>query len=385
MPNFNFPKNEEDILAFWQKNKIFEKSLEKKSPKGDFVFYDGPPFATGLPHYGHIVASVMKDAVPRYKTMRGYRVPRRWGWDCHGLPIENLVEKELRLKGKEAIEKLGIAKFNETCHSKVLKYAEEWKKFIPRIGRWVNMKEDYRTMNPEFMESVWWVFKTIYDKGLIYEGYKSMHICPRCETSLSNFEVTQNYKDIKDLSLTAKFKIKNPKKIPLNPPFIKGGANDPSLLKREDGRDLFILAWTTTPWTLPGNVALAVGEKIQYAIFTIEDKKDVYIVAKDRLETVIGDKFYNILETVPGSELVGSEYEPLFDDFKNADLPNRENLYKVVAADFVTTADGTGVVHIAPAFGEDDLNLGKEKNLSFIQHVDASGKITADLPKFVGQ
>ena len=169
MPNFNFPKNEEDILAFWQKNKIFEKSLEKKSPKGDFVFYDGPPFATGLPHYGHIVASVMKDAVPRYKTMRGYRVPRRWGWDCHGLPIENLVEKELRLKGKEAIEKLGIAKFNETCHSKVLKYAEEWKKFIPRIGRWVNMKEDYRTMNPEFMESVWWVFKTIYDKGLIYE------------------------------------------------------------------------------------------------------------------------------------------------------------------------------------------------------------------------
>ena len=389
--NFNFPENEEDVLKFWEDNKIFEKSLEKKSPEGDFVFYDGPPFATGLPHYGHIVASLMKDVVPRYKTMRGYRVPRHWGWDCHGLPIENLVEKELHLKGKEDIEKLGIGKFNETCHSKVLMYANEWKKFIPRIGRWVNMEEDYRTMNPEFMESVWWVFKTLYDKKLIYEGYKSMHLCPRCETTLSNFEVTQNYKDIKDISLTAKFKIKNPEKIP-HAPFSKGGNDSSPFIKgstrRESGEgfsgDVYVLAWTTTPWTLPGNVALAVGEKIEYALFTVEDKKDIYIVAKERIEAAIGDKFYTIIKTALGADLVGLEYEPLFEDFKQKDLPNKENLYTIVSADFVTTADGTGVVHIAPAFGEEDLQLGKEKNLSFIQHVDAGGKITGDLPQFAG-
>lgn len=366
MPNFNFPKNEEDILAFWQENRIFEKSLEKKSPEGDFVFYDGPPFATGLPHYGHIVASLMKDVVPRYKTMRGFHVPRHWGWDCHGLPIENIVEKELHLKGKEDIEALGIGKFNETCHSKVLMYANEWKKFIPRIGRFVNMEDDYRTMNPEFMESIWWVFKSLYDKELIYEGYKSMHLCPRCETTLSNFEVSQNYKDIKDISVTAKFKVQSSKFKE------KFGING----------DVYILAWTTTPWTLPGNVALAVGENIKYLILTAENEK--LILAKDRLEAVMGNKKYEIFKEISGADLVGLEYEPLFDDFLKNSPPNRENLYKVASANFVTTADGTGVVHIAPAFGEDDLNLGKEKNLSFIQHVDASGKITADLPEFSG-
>ncbi len=381
MPTFNFPKNEEDVLHFWQENKIFEKSLEKKSPKGDFIFYDGPPFATGLPHYGHIVASVMKDVVPRYKTMRGYRVPRRWGWDCHGLPIENLVEKELRLKGKEDILKIGIDKFNNACHSKVLMYANEWKKFIPRIGRWVNMEDDYRTMNPEFMESVWWVFKTLYDKGLIYEGYKSMHLCPRCETTLSNFEVSQNYKDIKDLSVTAKFKLKNPEKLGLD-------------------KDTYILSWTTTPWTLPGNVALAVGENIKYTILHNNSSVDrgikdgemhltpgYYIIATDRIPEITreGNYFTETKKEITGADLVGLEYEPLFDDFLKKSPPNRENLYKVVSANFVTTADGTGVVHIAPAFGEEDLQLGIEKKLSFIQHVDESGKITVEMgERFTG-
>ena len=392
--NFNFPENEESVLHFWQKNKIFEKSLEKKSPKGDFVFYDGPPFATGLPHYGHIVASLMKDVVPRYKTMRGYRVPRHWGWDCHGLPIENLVEKEKHLKGKEDILKFGIANFNEACHSKVLMYANEWKKFIPRIGRWVNMEEDYRTMNPEFMESIWWVFKTLYDKELIYEGYKSMHLCPRCETTLSNFEVSQNYKDIKDISVTAKFEL-------------------------VDEPGTFILAWTTTPWTLPGNVALAVNDDYKIVPYVkveiLESQNDIlkqgekYIFSRNFLE-----KYFNLTtapiaedeishqyndyavlnEKYPGTKirvwdfrinaLINKRYKPLFDDFKNTTLQNKENLYTVVSADFVTTEDGTGVVHVAPAFGEDDLNLSKEKNLSFIQHVDASGKITGDLAEFAG-
>ena len=223
-------KREEAILAFWERERIFEKSLAKESPKGDFVFYDGPPFATGLPHYGHIVASVIKDAVPRYWTMRGYHVPRVWGWDCHGLPIENIVEKELGFKHKKDIKEYGIAKFNERCRERVLTYAQEWEKIIPRIGRWVDMEHAYRTMDKPFMESVWWVFKQIYDKGLVYEDYRSMHICPRCETTLSQQEVAEGYKEVKDISVTVKFEL-------------------------VDEPGTFMIAWTTTPWTLPGNVA----------------------------------------------------------------------------------------------------------------------------------
>ncbi|MFA6215938.1 MAG: class I tRNA ligase family protein, partial [Patescibacteria group bacterium] len=203
-----FSQNEKEILKFWQDNLIFEKSLKQGSPKGDYVFYDGPPFATGTPHYGHVVASIMKDVVPRFWTMQGYRVARRWGWDCHGLPVENLIEKEIGVATKKDIEeKIGVCGFNEACQLSVLRYADVWKKFIPRIGRWVDMEDDYKTMDPAYMESIWWVFKTLSDKGLIYEGYKSMHICPRCDTTLSNFEVTQNYKDITDLSAIAKFEL----------------------------------------------------------------------------------------------------------------------------------------------------------------------------------
>jgi len=234
-------KIEEKILKFWRENKIFEKTLKKQSPKGSFVFYDGPPFATGTPHYGHIVASLIKDIVPRYWTMQGYYVERKWGWDCHGLPVENIVEKELGLKSKKDIEKIGIDKFNETCRSKVLLYAKEWEKIIERLGRWVDMKNPYMTMDINFMESVWWVFKQLWDKGLIYEDYKSMHICPRCETTLSQSEVSQGYREIKDISVIVKFEL----------------VNEPNT---------FILAWTTTPWTLPSNTALAVGKKIDYLL-----------------------------------------------------------------------------------------------------------------------
>ena len=204
---------EEEILKFWEENSIFEKSLEKEAPKGDFVFYDGPPFATGTPHYGHIVGSVMKDVVPRYWTMNGYRVERRWGWDCHGLPIENIVEKEMGSKSKKDIEALGVDEFNAKCCSKVLGYVEDWKKVITRLGRWADMDNAYKTMDLDYMESVWWVFKQLYDKGLIYEGYRSMHICPRCETTLSQQEVTEGYKNIKDLSAIAKFKLETGQKI----------------------------------------------------------------------------------------------------------------------------------------------------------------------------
>lgn len=355
--NQNFPKMEEEILKFWQDKKIFEKSVSKKAPRGDYVFYDGPPFATGTPHYGHIVASLMKDVVPRYWTMRGFRVERRWGWDCHGLPIENIVEQELDVKSKKDIEeKIGVEKFNELCRSKVLMYADEWKKFIPRMGRWVDMDNPYMTMAPDYMESIWWVFKQLWDKGLIYEGHKSMHICPRCETTLSQSEVSQGYKDIEDLSLTVKFKL-------------------------IDEPNNYVLAWTTTAWTLPGNIALAVGEDIDY--LKVKIGNDYYILAQKTAEKILANKKYEIIEKLKGKDLVGKTYEPLFPYFDNQ--KNREKGFKIYSADFVTTEEGTGIVHIAPAFGEDDLNLGKKEGLPFIQHVDFSGRFTSEVKDFVGE
>ena len=363
------PKIEEQVLSFWDKKEIFKKSVEKSAPRGEYVFYDGPPFATGTPHYGNIVASTMKDVVPRYWTMKGYRVERKWGWDCHGLPIENIVEKEMGSKSKKDIEKLGVEKFNELCRSKVLGYVDVWEKVIRRLGRWADMKNAYRTMDLDYMESIWWVFKQLWDKGLIYQGYRSMHICPRCETTLSQQEVAEGYKDIKDLSVIAKFEL-------------------------EDEPGTFVLAWTTTPWTLIGNVALAVGEKVVYAAVKIENNK--YILAKDRLELIKEE--YKIIKEFKGGDLVGKKYKPLFNYYVNSEkLENKENAalatlsrseggrgWKIYAADFVTTEEGTGIVHIAPAFGEDDMNLGKEYNLPFIQHVNMDGTIKPEAEDFAG-
>ena len=352
-----FIQKEKEILKFWEKNKIFEKSIEQRPKDKSYVFYDGPPFATGLPHYGHILASLIKDVVPRYWTMKGFRVERRWGWDCHGLPVENLVEQELGLKNKKDIEKIGIEKFNEACRNSVLRYVDEWKKVIPRIGRWVNMDNAYKTMDFDYMESIWWAFKQLWNKELVYKDYKSMHICPRCGTTLSNFEVTQGYKNVEDLSVTVKFKLKEKK-------------------------DTFILAWTTTPWTLPGNVALAIGKDINYV--KIQIKNEFYLLAKDRLE-IIKDK-YKIIEEINGTDLVGLEYEPLFDYFsKKDDLENKENGWKIYDADFVSIEEGTGIVHIAPAFGEDDLKLGQLKKLPFVQHVDESGCFINEVTEWAGE
>jgi isoleucyl-tRNA synthetase len=354
-----FAQSELEVLAFWEQAQIFQQTLNKTAPLGEYRFYDGPPFATGLPHYGHIVANVIKDVVPRFWTMKGYHVERRWGWDCHGLPIENIVEKELGCQHKQDIEALGVDKFNELCRSKVLSYIDEWRKIVHRLGRFVDMDNAYRTMDLPFMESVWWVFKQLWDKGLIYQGYRSMHICPRCETTLSQSEVAEGYKDIKDLSCIAKFPV-------------VGQENT------------YFLAWTTTPWTLVGNVALAVGADIEY-VKVMVDNSEFYILAKERLADIFKEGDYKIIDQYKGSDLVGWKYLPPFEAYYNQpDLPNKEHGWQVYAADFVNTEDGTGIVHIAPAFGEDDLQLGQKNNLPFIQHVSMDGTIKPEIGELAG-
>jgi len=354
----SFPQMEAAVLDFWNKNKIFLKSVEREAPQGDYVFYDGPPFATGTPHYGHIVGQIMKDVVPRYFTMHGYRVERKWGWDCHGLPIENIVEKELGMKSKKDIEKLGIEKFNDYCREKVLTYAPAWYEMAEKLGRWVDTNNPYKTMDIDFMESVWWVFKELWNKDLIYKDYRSMHVCPRCETTLSQSEVTEGYKDVKDLSCTAKFEL-------------------------VDEPGVFVLAWTTTPWTLIGNVALAIGAGIKY--LKVENEGVKYILAKERAAENFKDKEFKVIEEFDGSALVGKKYRPPFDYyFNDSGLENAANGWKIYAADFVNTEDGTGIVHIAPAFGEDDMNLGRENKLPFIQHVGMDGVFKPEVLDFSG-
>lgn len=361
-------KKEEEILKFWQENKIFEKTLTKEAPEGDFVFYDGPPFATGTPHYGHILASAIKDAIPRYKTMRGYRVPRRWGWDCHGLPIENIAEKDLNISGKKQIEEIGVKKFNEHARSKVLEYIHEWQRTVDRMGRWVDFAGSYKTMDNSYMESVWWALKQMNEKGLLYEGTRVLPYCPRCETPIANSEIAMDnsYKDIKDISVTVKFKLKNPEKIGL-------------------GGDVFILAWTTTPWTLPGNVALAVGEDIDYAEFT-EVGGSNFIMARDRATQFAEGAVTKLDREWKGGDLIGLEYEPLFDYYVNdKKIDNLEKGWQIYGADFVTTEDGTGVVHIAPAFGEDDMALAKKEKLPVIWHVDGTGRFKSEVKDWAGE
>ena len=347
----NFPKMEEEVLKYWQENKIFEKSVEQR-PKGkELTFYDGPPFATGLPHYGHIVPGTLKDIIPRYWTMKGYRVERRFGWDCHGLPIEYQLEKELKINSKKEIEKMGIDKFNETCRSIVLRYVKEWEKIVPRLGRWVDFTNDYKTMDPEYMESIWWVFKSLWDKGLIYEGYKSLHICPRCVTPLSNFEVTLGYKDKQDNSVVVKFPLKN----------------------REN---TYVLAWTTTPWTLPGNVLLAVNPQHKYV--EVVTNKANFILAKDRVKEIFKDKKINKILSININEFLGEEYKPLFP------LAKEGLKYQLVKADFVSLDEGTGVVHIAPAFGENDYLLGQKNKAAFVQHINEDGTVNKVLKQYEG-
>lgn len=351
-------RREEEVLTFWNTNNIFQKSLEKPSPEGDFVFYDGPPFATGLPHYGHILPGTIKDTIPRFQTMRGKHVRRQWGWDVHGLPVENLIEKKLGVNTKKEIEELGIGRFNEEARSSVLEYRDDWRKIIPRTGRWVDMDNDYKTMDTSYSESAWWVFKSLFDKGLVYQGFKSMHLCPRCETTLSNFEVNLGYADIKDLAVTVKLEL----------------GNEPNT---------FLLIWTTTPWTLPGNVAAAVNSEVEYSKVIVGD--EFFWVATEAIERVFGDKEISVAETKMGADLVGLSYTPPFPYFLTKSLEHKENAWKVYAADYVTTEDGTGIVHLAPAFGEEDLVLAQAHNIPIVHHVKKDGSFTEEVIDFAGK
>lgn len=359
---------EEAIQKFWQEYDIFNKSLQAPAgatPKGDYVFYDGPPFATGTPHYGHILAGTIKDAIPRFWTMNGYHVRRKWGWDCHGLPLENLIEKKLGLSNKREIEEYGIKNFNEQARNSVLEFRDDWQKVVPRMGRFVDMENDYKTMDSSYTESVWWVFSELYKKGLVYEGFKSMHLCPRCGTTLSNFEVNLGYKDIKDIAVTVKL---------------------PLLDKEGKKTDTALLVWTTTPWTLPGNMAAAVHREFVYAKvkIVIEGKSEFLILAKGRLAQ-LGDTEYEIVEELKGDTLIGLSYEPPFAYFANEEFPDKENAWKIYHADYVELGEeGTGAVHLAPAYGEEDLILAQEKNIPIKHHVDYEGRFMDFVSDFKG-
>ncbi|WFB37865.1 isoleucine--tRNA ligase [Kiritimatiellota bacterium B12222] len=356
----DFPHNEEEMLAFWEAQGIFQKSLDQRADDEEFVFYDGPPFATGLPHYGHLLAGTIKDIVPRYQTMRGKYVERRFGWDCHGLPIEALAQDALGLAGTTAIVEAGVDVFNEKCRSMVQTYVNEWRKTVTRMGRWVDFDNDYKTMDPDFMESIWWVFQQLWDKGRIYKAHRIMPYSWKLTTPLSNFEANRNYKDVQDPAITCRFKL-----------------SDESLF----GANAYFLAWTTTPWTLPANLALCVGPEIDYV--AVKDLSDdvVYVMAEARLASYFPKAdAYEVLKTVKGSDLKGQGYEPLF-----AYFADHENSFQVLNDDFVSTGDGTGIVHMAPAYGEDDYRICRDAGIELVDPLDAEACFTSLVPEFAGQ
>ena len=352
--SISFSQEEHRILKIWKEGNIFQRSIDQRDAADSFVFYDGPPFATGLPHYGHLVASTLKDIIPRYWTMRGKKVERRFGWDTHGLPIEMLMEKKLGLSGPTSIQAYGVDKFNEACRANVLTFTQEWEQVVTRLGRWVDFKNDYKTMDPSFMESVWWVFSQLWDKGLIYQDFRVMPFSWRLSTALSNFEANMDYRDVQDPAITAKM------------PLV--------------GREETLLIWTTTPWTLPSNLAVAVGADLDYVRAQKDGDDTIYIVAKERAKAVLGKK-HTILSTLKGAELVGCRYEPLFDYF----VDERPNAFVVISSDHVTTGDGTGLVHMAPDFGEDDFSACKKAGIQVVQSVDDEGNFRSSIREFVGQ
>lgn len=346
---------EERVLAFWREKDIFQKSIADRLKAPLFSFYDGPPFATGLPHYGHLLAGTIKDVVPRYKTMKGFYVPRRFGWDCHGLPVESEIEKQYQLSGAKSIEAFGIDKFNEACRGIVLRYTQEWRGTVERMGRWVDFNQTYRTMDPDFMESVWWAFKQVYDKGLVYEGFKVMPFSAKLGTPLSNFEAGENYKDVDDPSLTVSF------------PLV-------------DEPNTSILAWTTTPWTLVSNLALMVQPEADYV--KVHDHKDGrhFILGMSRVAAYFTDELnYTIVARLKGKDLVGLRYEPLFSYFTS-----RQDAFRVIPEESLTLDEGTGIVHAAPAFGEVDFYACKREGIELVCPVDSNGQFTAEVPEYLG-
>lgn len=350
----SFPALEQIVLDRWKAQDTFKRSVSQRPESSQFIFYDGPPFATGLPHYGHLVASTLKDIVPRFWAMRGRRVERRFGWDTHGLPIEMLMEKQLGLSGPTSIREYGIDKFNEACRGGVLKYTAEWEKVIGRLGRWVDFEDDYKTMDPTFMESVWWVFKQLWDKGLVFEDFRVMPFSWRLSTPLSNFEAGSDYRDVQDPAITVTMPV----------------------LGEEN---LHLLVWTTTPWTLPSNLAVAVGEDIDYIKVKKTGDDRVFVIAEALAKSILGKK-YEVVGTLKGADLVGLKYAPLFDYF--ADHPCS---FEVITSGHVTTSSGTGLVHMAPDFGEEDFNACKKLGIKVLLSVDNEGNFVEAVTDFAGR
>ncbi|MBR4099837.1 MAG: isoleucine--tRNA ligase [Clostridia bacterium] len=364
-PNLNFVEEEKKIKQFWDDNKIFEKSIEERKGDAPYVFYDGPPTANGKPHIGHVLTRVIKDMIPRYRTMKGYMVPRKAGWDTHGLPVELEVEKLLGLDGKEQIEEYGLDPFIDHCKESVWKYKGMWEDFSKTVGFWADMDDPYVTYHNDFIESEWWALKQIYDKGLLYKGFKIVPYCPRCGTPLSSHEVAQGYKNVKERSAVVRFKVTN--------------------------EDAYFLAWTTTPWTLPSNVALCVNPSDTYCKVKAADGY-TYYMAKELLDKVLGKlateetPAYEIVEEFVGKDLEYKEYEPLFDFVKPVCDRQKKKAHFITCDSYVTMSDGTGIVHIAPAFGEDDSKVGRKYDLPFVQFVNGKGEMTEETPyagKFV--
>ena len=361
--NMNFVEREKKVEKFWQENDIFKKSIESRKSAPEYTFYDGPPTANGKPHIGHVLTRVIKDMIPRYKTMKGYQVPRKAGWDTHGLPVELEVEKMLGLDGKDQIEAYGLVPFIDKCKESVWKYKGMWEDFSGTVGFWADMEHPYVTYHDDYIESEWWALKQIWEKGLLYKGFKVVPYCPRCGTPLSAQEVAQGYKDVKERSAIVRFKVKN--------------------------EDAYILAWTTTPWTLPSNVALCVNADEDYAKVKAADGY-TYYMAEALLDTVLGKlkteetPAYEVLDTFKGKALEYKEYEPLYEAAAKIAEKQHKKAFYVLCDEYVTLTDGTGVVHQAPAFGEDDARVGRKYDMPFVQLVDSKGNMTDDTP-FAGK
>lgn len=357
----NFPGMEEAILRFWEEYAIFQKSLEQRRGAREYVFYDGPPFATGLPHYGHLLAGTIKDIVPRYQTMRGHYVERRFGWDCHGLPIEALAQEQLGLSGTGAIRERGVDVFNETCRSLVLRYVSEWRKTVTRMGRWVDFDRDYKTMDVAYMETIWWVFKQLWEKGRVYKSYRIMPYSWKLTTPLSNFEAGNNYQDVQDPAITVRLRI--------------------TAAATAEWVGASFLIWTTTPWTLPANLAICVGPDIDYVAVRDAKSGEVFLLAEARLSAYFKKpEDYAVLAAFKGRDLKGWAYEPLFPY-----CAGQANAFQVLVDGFVSTGDGTGIVHIAPAYGEDDFRVGKDAGLPPVDLLDENAAFTKRVPDYAGQ
>ncbi len=358
-PEVKLAQVEDEVLEFWKSEKIFEESNRRREQAKEFTFYDGPPFANGLPHYGHLLANTIKDSVPRYWNMRGYRVERRFGWDCHGFPVESEIEKNNKLIGSVDILKFGVAKFNEECRKSVKNYVHHWQETITRLGRWVDWNNQYHTMDKDFMESVWWVFAELYKKGLIYQDHKIVSYSPQNATVVSNFEANQNYKDVQDPAVTVKCKVK-------------------------DEPNTFLLIWTTTPWTLIANLAVAVSPTHEYVKIKDHQTNEFYYLAKARLDGVYKkkpneDAPYTIIEELGAAKLRTRSYEPLFPYYKD-----HVNAFQVLVDDYVTVDDGTGIVHQAPAFGEDDFRVCRAHHIKLVDPLDLDGRYTNEIPEYEG-